>query len=385
MQRSILLSGEVDFIRIGFITHDFYPPVGGQGVFSYELYNALAGIEGVEVSIASSRDNDIETHEQVKVTGRYGFGPLHFSLKINRLLKRFIEKEKVDILQVNGGPGGVFLLRKPGVPVVYVAHHTYGQQFEYLGRKPVYRILKIAEAIGYKLSARVVAVSTTTASSLVNDYGISPDRIKVIPDGVSSKFSIQAGSAREPLSILFVGRLCERKGLHFLVDAMGLVSREFPSVRLYIVGEGPLRDLLEAKVCELGIENNVTFVGKVTDEELVRWYNKVEVLVLPSFFEGFGMVCLEAMACGTPVIATKVPGIVDVVKDSEPCMLVEPGDSTQLAEAIVAYFSEGWNRHSGKRSFVPEGFDWQSIADRFTDIYNEALEAHEGGKNLEVG
>lgn len=366
------------------MTYDFYPPVGGQGVFAYQLYKALAGIDGIEMSTVSSRENDIEGHERVKVTGRYGFAPLHFSLKANLLLKRFVREKKIDILQVNGGPGGVFLLRKPKVPVVYIAHHTYAQQYKYLGKRLVHRVLKVAERIGYRLSTMVVAVSTTTAASLIDDYGIPPDRVLVIPDGVSADFCVRPGPARKPSSILFVGRLCERKGLPFLIDAMGIVIKERPPAKLYIVGEGPLRESLEAKVRELGIEDNVDFIGKLTDEELVDWYNDVELFVLPAFFEGFGMVCLEAMACGTPVIATRAPGIIDVVKDEKPCALVQPGNAAELAGAILSYFSEGWNELAGEKSLVPDGFDWRSIADRFVDLYQEVPGLFDDGMNLEV-
>lgn len=372
-QRSLFFNGREASIKVGFISYDFYPPEGGQGVFAHQIYNALAKIDGVEMSVMSSRKNDIEDHELIKVTERYGFGPLHFSYKANLFLKRFIKKKQIDILQINGGPGGVFLYRKPRVPVVYIAHHTYAQQYRHLGKQFVHKILKTFEGRGYRLSHRIIAVSTTTAASLINDYGIKKEIVEVIPDGVNTELFRRQKGQKEPGSILFVGRLCDRKGLPFLIDAIGTIHNKLPTVKLYIVGEGPLRDLLEARVGELGISDNVTFIGKVTEQELVDWYNRMEVLVLPSLFEGFGMVCLEAMACGTPVIATDSPGIVDVVKNEWPCALVPPGDSEKLASALIEYFRDGRNRFARDDFGVDKRFLWPQIAERYKAVYDDIL------------
>ena len=359
-------------MRTGLISYDFHPPIGGQGVEAYGLYKALGNRTGVDVVVFSSRENDIRDHVRVPAGGTLGMSQLYFSLKVNMRISRVTRRNKLDLLQVYGGPGGVLLLKKPAAPLVYVANHTYAQQYRHLGRL-VYRPLKMLEGIGYGRAREIVAISTTTRESLISDYGIDPEAVTVIPVGIDTSVFKPSGASQEPQSLLFVGRLCRRKGLSYLVEAIGIVRREVPDVRLYIVGEGGLRGELEKSVDETNLSSNIRFVGKVSDKELVEWYNRVEGFVLPSLFEGFGIVCLESLACGTPVIATRVPGVTDIVNDVPPCVLVPPCDATALARAITVFLKEGWGRGRKRETLAGPGFDWESISGRFVEVYKRAL------------
>lgn len=359
-------------ITAGFLGYDFFPPVGGQGVVSHSLYQAFQGDPEIDVFAMSSRENDIAGHTRVPTGVQGGLGPVIFSVKSTARIRSFIRDRKIDILQVDGGPGGVILMRDPGIPVVYVAHHTYAQQYEYLGRKFKYRVLKALEGHAYGYSSHMVAVSTTTKESLVGNYGFPPDVISVVPNGIDRARFRPLDREREPESMLFVGRLCERKGLTYLVGAMETVIREIPGIKLYIIGEGELRQPLERRASELGLTGNIIFEGRASEDELVEWYNRVELFVLPSLFEGFGIVCLEAMSCGTPVIATRTPGIVDIVSDTPPCALVPPGDEAQLAGAVIKYFREHREK-PGMWSGIGDEYDWKSIAGKYKKVYEQVL------------
>jgi len=343
-------------------------------VEAYNLYRKLRERQDIEVRALSSRTNDLEGHNAVSVICPGGLGPLYFSVKVSGIIEKLVAEYRLDLIQVYGGPGGIFLFKKPKVPLIYLANHTYSQQYRFLG-KNYYKTLSRLERKGYMLAEKIVAISNTTRDSLVEDYGISEERIEVITPGFDREKFKPLELQRIPSSILFVGRLCPRKGIDYLLESISIVKMEIPGIKLYIAGDGSLRKKLARTVRQNRLDSNVFFLGKISDNELVEWYNRVQVFVLPSLFEGFGIVCLEAMACGTPVIATRVPGVVDVVRDEFPNRLVPSGDPRSLTDAIIKFFKE---EKLEKYRWVPpveelEKFDWDKICERFVNIYNEIL------------
>src|SRR6266567_2967760 len=147
-------------------------------------------------------------------------------------------------------------------------------------------------------------------------------------------------SAGAPFTVLFVGRLVERKGVSHLVDAVSLL-RSGVDVRLVIVGDGPERARIEARVREQGLDGRVAVRGRVSDAELQAAYAAADVFVLPAVMdrrgdtEGLGVVLLEAMNHRVPVIASAIGGITDIVEDGVSGLLVPPGDGTALAAALA--------------------------------------------------
>lgn len=359
-------------MKIGLVTYDFYPPIGGQGVIAYGLYRALNALEGVEVTVVSASANDLPGHVRVPADAPLIPGQFLFSARLLRQLRSIVHEQRLDLLQVYGGPGGVALQCRPEVPLVYVANHTYAQQYKYMGNR-AYRALMAVEARGYHIADSIVAVSSATAASLTKDYEVPPWKIHVIPNGVDFEAFKPLGLAKIPGSILYAGRLCERKGLPLLLEAFKDLAGTIPDSRLFIIGEGELREGLEDLALRLGVSERVVFLGKVSREELVEWYNKVEVFVLPSLFEGFGIVCLEAMACGTPVIASRAPGITDVIEDGRNGILVER-DREELLSALSRVLRDHGLRSAlgsqGRRDAI-ERFGWESVVDRFVELYEE--------------
>ena len=362
-------------LRIGLISYDFYPFLGGQGVEAYNLFLRLQQEDDVDVTVFSSRDNRLHDHLRIPATGYPGAGPFHFSGRFNLQLKRLISRFGLELLQIYGGPGGVMLLRDAGVPAVYVANHTYVQQFRYLGRS-VYRPLARLEGIGYRRAAAIAAISTSTRDSLIEDYAIPEERITVIPVGIDTEIFKPLSVPREENSVLFVGRLCERKGVGYLIEAAREIRKEIPDFKLHIVGEGEKRESLEGKVREYALDGNVIFHGRAADEDLPLWYNRASLFCLPSLFEGFGIVCLEAMACGTPVVASNAPGITDVMPPENRDLLVEPGDVEGLSKRILELLADESRRERlGKtmRKRAETEFDWKIIAMRFLSLYKEIV------------
>ncbi|ASA78636.1 glycosyltransferase family 4 protein [Thermococcus sp. 5-4] len=361
-------------MRVGIITYDFYPPIGGQGVYVYEIYRRLLDRDLMEIYVFSNRKNDLKNSFYASCPAIFGLGPILFSVYINLRIKEWVRQNELDVVHIQGGPGGVFLLINPGVPVVYTAHHTYAQQYRYFGRR-FYKLLMKLEKHGYVMAKKIIAVSSTTKSSLTDDYDVPSEKITLLPNGVDFHiFRPLSRVKKVPYSILYVGRLDKRKGLYYLIKAMKHITKELPTARLYIIGSGHLRNNLEQLIKNERVNNNVVFLGNVPLDDLVKWYNKAEVFVLPSLFEGFGIVVLEAIACGTPVVGTNVPGIVDIIEHEKTGVLVSPKSELGLKEQLVYLLSSPKIRRKlthKSRKRLERKFEWKVIVERLTELYHD--------------
>jgi glycosyltransferase involved in cell wall biosynthesis len=183
--------------------------------------------------------------------------------------------------------------------------------------------------------------------------------------------------------ILTVGRFAEKKGLAYLIEAMPRVLETHSGARLVMVGFGPLERELRTKVKELGIKEAVHFAGRLSHDELPVYYASADVFVLPSVVdqsgdtEGLGVVMLEAMASGTPVVASEVGGIPDVVQDGETGLLVPPREPQAIAEAICRLVEDAPLRSrlvEAARESVRRTFSWELLCGRFAALYDEITE-----------
>lgn len=175
--------------------------------------------------------------------------------------------------------------------------------------------------------------------------------------------------------ILFVGRLEKIKGVDILLKSFQFVLREVPSARLYIVGKGSMRTHLEKLAYSLDIANKVHFEGPLVEGDLVGTYRASDLCVFPSIQESLGIVILEAMACRKPVIASRVGGMKEVVRDYENGVLVTPGDPRELAEKILFLVA---NTHFRKRLVdtayqdVKQKNDWSAIAKKYLELFSSS-------------
>lgn len=183
----------------------------------------------------------------------------------------------------------------------------------------------------------IVTVSENYKRLLAEKYAFRPERIYVAYNGI--RFEKFRPSPKRPASgllrLISVGRLVHIKGHDILLDALSEVSRRGHDVQLQIVGDGRLRGKLEAQVRRLGMERRTEFLGALSQEEVIAHLNASDILVMPSRDESFGVACVEAMAMELPVIASRVGGLPEVVLDGETGLLFDPGEATQLADAIV--------------------------------------------------
>src|SRR5262245_9010929 len=259
------------------------------------------------------------------------------------------------------------------------AHHApivttfYGVELRWVKNvlKPFKRFLRWAA----RRSAKVVAISSYTANELRELVDVPIDVIPYTASLPPPPYSLHAPGAPPP-TILFVGRLVERKGVSYLIDALGRLKER--DAQLVIVGDGPERSRLEALSRQNGLVNRVAFRGKVSDDELQQAYQRANVFVLPSVLdargdtEGLGVVLLEAMNYGVPVVASRIGGIVDIVADRESGLLVPAGDPVALAQALDQVLASpdlaGRLGDAGRRR-LREAVSWDAIVARYVALY----------------
>lgn len=255
------------------------------------------------------------------------------------------------------GAVGLVLRERWGVPLVQM-FHTLGRlkndaTRDGAEREPDLRIAEETRIVG--AADRLVAATAVERAHLVSHYGADPARIAVIPCGVDTTLFTPGdqAAARAALGLddrprlLYVGRLAPIKGLTTLLDGVARLRAAGSRAHLCIVGgdadeplnghEGELR----ARLADLALRDAVTFVGAQPQERLRDWYVAADATVLPSYYESFGMVALEAMACGSPVVASRVGGLQTTVRDRITGVLVRDHDPVSLADALEDVLDDG--------------------------------------------
>jgi glycosyltransferase involved in cell wall biosynthesis len=360
--------------NIGIFTHDLYPyKPWGQGRYVYELAKNLRRVyEGKIFVFSPSPGIDDPYHVEVFGGSHASVGKnIGFSIKLGFVLESLIRKYDLGLVHYQGGPGGLFLIKKPSVPVIYTVHHTYYQQSAYIENQRWKKLLFLWEMFSYRKSDLLICVSPSTQRVLTQQYRLK-NASGVIPNGVDRARFFDLGAPRIPNSMLFMGRLEKRKGIDFLLKCMPKIKAGCENVRLYIAGSGVLKRKLEEMVCSLNLHDNIQFFGVIDDSEVNEWYNRVALIVIPSVFEGFGLNAIEAMSCGTPVIATDVNGLRDVVEDGVSGRLVPYNDVEGLSECVLDLLRDDrkrqWLAENGKNR-VKALYDWQNISRQVAKIY----------------
>ena len=233
---------------------------------------------------------------------------------------------------------------------------------------------------------RVVTTSKYCRQKIVEHYGVPAERIGIVPEGIhvqawdeerkpKNSISLIANPTSKSQNILCVARHYPRKHIGDLIRAFALIHTRVPHVRLRIVGDGPEHAKLVALANQFQITHKVTFTGSIADEDVRREYAGCDVFCLPSVQEGFGIVFLEAMAAGKPVVSTTAAAIGEVVQHGETGVLVPPDDVPALAGALLFLLGNANARaHYGAngRERV-QRFDWQHVAEQFLQEVEQIL------------
>jgi glycogen synthase len=313
-------------------------------------------------------------------------GPLHYPFF--RGLGAALGRDRPEIVHVHTyGTHQVAVARRfgrrTGTPFVLTAHFHPIWSIE--GGWLRHRIRGLYDrrlAAPIVRSAARVIVQTREEERLLRSLGFPLPPVVIVPPGYTPLPDPDAPGAFARTYhipgpyVLFVGRLASNKGLPTLVDAFAPLARAHADATLVVAGaDGGMRPALEAQVARAGLADRVRFLGHVDDERLLAdAYRGARALVLPSEYEAFGLVLLEALAQGTPVIASRVGGIPEFVEEGRAGLLCPVGDTVAFAAALERLWSdEAFARALGAygRDHVVPNYTWDGLVDRLQAIYRE--------------
>jgi glycogen synthase len=251
---------------------------------------------------------------------------------------------------------------------------------------PAYHMKRALENVVYRRADRFIVLSRAFGSVLHERYGIPHEQIRVVPGGVDANqfdASLSRHEARERLGwptdrpiLLSVRRLARRMGLENLIEAVAAARERIPELLLFVAGRGPLQVELQERIVHYGLEEHVTLLGYVPDDRLALLYRAADLSVVPTVsLEGFGLITLESLAAGTPVLVTPVGGLPEAVSDLSDALVLPDIDPRSMGERVVSALlgSVAMPSESACRAYARARFDWSVIAAQTRLVYEEVL------------
>jgi glycosyltransferase involved in cell wall biosynthesis len=379
-----------DFLKVAFVYDAIYPWVkGGAEKRIYEIGKRLAE-RGDEVHLFGVKwwegENIIEYEgmtlhgvcaaRELYINGKRSISEaLIFSVKLFKPLL----KEKFDVIDVSVFPyfscftvRTVSVLRK--TPAFFTWHEVWDDYwYEYMGRRGFFG--KIIERIVAKISSENIAVSEWTKKQLIS-IGTDPEKIQVVPNGINLQKITGIKPANKTCDIIFAGRLIKEKNIDVLLNAVARLKANLPQLKCCIIGDGPEKDRLLKLSRELEIAGNVEFAGFLEYDALIARIKSSRVFVLPSSREGFGIIVIEAFACGVPVISTSSPMNAAKHFITNKNGLVVENYPSSLAKGIMQLL----NYDEASRKIISQEvvetsryFDWGSIVTSLQNKYETFL------------
>jgi glycosyltransferase involved in cell wall biosynthesis len=258
-----------------------------------------------------------------------------------------------------------------------------GRPSKRIGYEPLRRAVRYCAGA----ADRVIATDRALEPMITRALGVGPDRMRLVPNAVDlaacdrlasptdgTRMRERAGIGRDEAVLLSVARLERNKGLHVLADALG--SMKDLAWRWIVVGEGPFRRALEARIAGHGLRERTVLTGRLGDAAVHAWYEAATVFVHPTQYEGSSIVTLEAMSHRRPVVATTAGGLPDKVRDGMTGWLVPPGDAPALARALRAALASAARfpaMGAAGRRLVEAEFSWDRSATRMLAVFEELV------------
>jgi len=298
-----------------------------------------------------------------------------FRRKIGQEISGF----KPDIIHVHHGWVVASVLAELDIPYVVTLHGT-----EYYAFKK-YRRYQELTLRGIRGAQIIMALTEQEREQAIDAYGINPQKIIIVKSGTDTNMfrplEIDKKSLLKSYSIkdtnrpvvLFGGRLTAQKGLDILLKAAEIYSQENERPITLIAGDGDLRGQLEELAKKLKL-SDIYFLGNQDHQHMVNLFNIADVVVAPSRFEPFGLVALEALACGTPVIASNAEGFRETINEKVGC-LIELDDYKALAEKVTKFIRDGFKdkvKHKAA-AYIKQNFSWTRTVSHIESVYNQIL------------
>ncbi len=350
---------------------------------------------GAERRVLSETIDQVTYHRlgRAAVYGGGAAGTLTGSIRFGRAINERCRAIEPDIVHYHSRfPCYVSLKRarreRSACPMVYHAHNwKHAERMRYRRLSLRHAAVQLGRHVDKQIARRCDHVITTSRfmrDSIAATIGGGRDKISVLPNVVDTGL-FKPGHATEPSDeVVFVGRVAEEKGLLTLIEAMPRVLREAPGLKLSVIGpeqgrteRGGYGRRCQQLVASLNLEAHVSFEGEVDNDRLPERITAAKAVVVPSVWgEPFGLVALEAIACGVPVVASRVGGLPEIIDQGETGMLVPPGDPEALAEALARVINDGAlrrNVHQLGPRIVAERYTRDVIGDQLLAVYERLL------------
>jgi len=311
------------------------------------------------------------------------------------LFNHFMEKRVADISQQVSfdlvhvhdwltAPAGVSFKHYIKKPMVATLHSTeYGRSG--LHNPESYAIDGIEWWATYEAS-KVIVTSGSMKKELCEHFRLPQEKVEVIPNGIDltkywgsvDRWSVRSRYGVQPNEklVLCVGRLVPQKGVEHLIWAIPIIIQRYPEAKFIVVGDGWLKDYLEGLAQSTGYRWKITFTGFLPDQEVVALMTSADVLVVPSIYEPFGIVALEGMAAGVPVVVSQVGGLAEVIEHDRTGVFVYPGNSDSIAWGVDRVLSNighaRWLTQNA-REMVQKTYSWETIAMKTVKVYEEVV------------
>ena len=363
-------------MRVLFWTELFWPRIGGAEIFSSKLVCSLRDW-GHEVIVVTRRDSDdLSAEEEYKGIPVYRF-PFVTALMDHDLDQVMALRQQVsnlkrtfapDLVHIhNCGPSALFHLE------TVKAHPA---------RVVVTLIVEIVEQMGSTELLRRAMISADwvtckTATMLAEARQLAPEissRSSIIYNGVSIPALVPEPLPIRSPRVLCLGRLDRQKGFDVAVEAWPSIVARFPQSRLTIAGDGPERPALERRIAELGLTQTIELVGWAAPDSVPSLMNSATMVIMPSRWEGFPSVGLQAAAMARPIVATGVGGLPDIVLDRQTGFIVDPEDSKALGETIITLLKHpelAVEMGKAGRQRVQKLFSWEHCVGRYDALYRQ--------------
>lgn len=381
-------------MKIAMLVPYFFPHFGGTEKYVKDLSVELAS-RGHEVTVISNNvPKEAGAPSQERMDGitvkrlkamNFVYLPVSFEFNLKML-------DGFDLIHTHCPSFGFTraVRDRLKVPHVVTYHCDTTMSEKFLGIKMPKAVIRAVEFLTNQYAKMVLpkvdAIITTTESYASTSPVMKHFPHHAIPIGIHYEIFDKSRASqgiteekRDRKKVLFLGRLAANKGIDYLVHAIPLVLKEVPDAKFVICGEGEEKPHVEAYIDEVGVRDHIEFRGKVNLDEMVELYSTSAMFVFPSInrLEAFGIVQLESMACYTPVIASNIPGVNNVMDEGQNGLLVEPRDPAALAAAIVKILKDpelAKKMGAHGRQLVEQKYNWKAIGDRIEAVYRAVLE-----------
>jgi len=383
-------------MRIAFFTNCYKPLVNGVVTSISSLTEAYER-KGHEVYIFAPRVEDYIDQEKnvfryrsVNLTSKVKYPlPIPLSFRVKKVITDF----NPDIVHVHHpfllSSAAIMYGKKLGIPKILTIHTQYEQYAYYISPIPERVTQEAIKMIISHLAYKTDCITTPSASmkELIEGYGIK-NRIEVIPNAIHLisfreddelkriKIKKKYNLKEDDKIILFVGRVASEKSIDKIIKALAIIKkRSSGKEKLLIVGNGPAMDELKQLARTLKLEKDVIFAGTVSYEEIMHYYKMAYVFTITSTTETFGIVTIEALASGVPVLAVKAPGAVDILTDGLDGMLVDD-DVEKFADALEKIIREPELRGKLSKGALKTSkkYSIDTISERMLNLYREVIE-----------